>query len=826
MDSKTIEAIYPLTFLQQQLLLHSLSSKEEDQGFLQVTCKIQGPLKFELFKESWQAVVALHGAFRTSLHWEDLQKPVQAVHKHAEIQWQYLDLSQEKDQQQQIEQFLQTDKKLGLNFLKAPISRCALIKLAESEHLLVWSCHHLLFDGWSGKVALEHVLESYDALFQNKPHQPVKIPNYQSYVNWLSKLEEGKARKFWTEYLENFEKHTLLSQTGHESNKRFHFKERRLVIAESSFSALAKSLKNHRVTLSTFINNAWGLLLGKLSESQDVVFGTTVSGRSSGFPYIENMIGLFMNVLPVRVTINPELTFAQFMKRHQQKQLEAFEFQYIDQGTINTWIETSSNQQLYDSLVLTQNFMSGEIEGAQLTLTELKGKVTSTQTLTIITEPGQNLEITLRYNPEIVNPLLIEWISISLKDMVSMWIDDDQLTVEELQHKLEPPPSSTQLAARMHPSKDLSYESTDSNYIPPSNSLELELTKIWEELIGLYPIGVDDNFFEVGGDSFKALQLISKVGHQLNKQLSPTTLIQYPTIRSMVNSWKSESSSQEFPSLVPIRARGSKPPLFVIHGGGGHVFFYYPMVKHMDQDQPVFALQPVGLFGESEMHHSIKDMAKYYLETIKSVVPSGSFSILSTCLSDPICIEINNEMRKQGQAPLAMVIVDSSPLHLIPRKRSRANLQTRISRFKKRYQQSASKALKKIFVGRYNKAVQPIKHKFTDLSIKYGSNQHARNLLEIQKNLRKLYTTYKWEKFDGKVTLIKTQLNRSWDEEIWGLLAKGGVKVISMSGSHYSRFEEPYVITMAQGLQKELDELQHKKSVEKTKDTSIDQSIQ
>jgi uncharacterized protein YueI len=111
-------------------------------------------------------------------------------------------------------------------------------------------------------------------------------------------------------------------------------------------------------------------------------------------------------------------------------------------------------------------------------------------------------------------------------------------------------------------------------------------------------------------------------------------------------------------------------------------------------------------------------------------------------------------------------------------------------------------------MGRISKRLKPIGKKWDDAKVKFGTDKQARNLLDLQNHLKKLYLNYKWKKFQGRVTFIKASQNKNWDEEVWQNLAEHGVKVIRIPGGHYDRFEEPYVIHMAKSIQKELDRVQ------------------
>ena len=133
-------------------------------------------------------------------------------------------------------------------------------------------------------------------------------------------------------------------------------------------------------------------------------------------------------------------------------------------------------------------------------------------------------------------------------------------------------------------------------------------------------------------------------------------------------------------------------------------------------------------------------------------------------------------------------------------------METRIKRFKERFDQSPYRAIHKIFMGRLHKKLKPIQEKWDYVNVRFGLDSQARNLLLMQEHLNKLYTEYNWQKFEGKVTFIKTSQNKNWNADVWENLAQGGVKVVETEGNHYTIFEEPEAQGLAAKVQQCLNE--------------------
>src|SRR5688572_5247673 len=159
-----VEAIYPLNFLQQALLFHSLQ-EGVDQGLLRVKCVLKGNINVEAFQDAWRQIIQRHEVLRTSVHWEKLEKPVQVVHKEVLLPFVVHDLSgiSEAEQTAKFAGLTNANGAESLNLTKAPVLRIMLISMSADNHILLWDCHHILVDGWSASIILQDLLAFYDA---------------------------------------------------------------------------------------------------------------------------------------------------------------------------------------------------------------------------------------------------------------------------------------------------------------------------------------------------------------------------------------------------------------------------------------------------------------------------------------------------------------------------------------------------------------------------------------------------------------------------------------------------------------------------------------
>lgn len=516
MSKTKIESIYPLSFMQQILLAHNLYTTN-DQGFLQLHCILNGKLDFPLFEQAWQETIQLHPALRTSVHWEDIEKPVQIIHPQSVMSCSHedwRDLS-EVDQDTKYKEYLKADKDRGLELSKAPVSRIILIKMSNTKHVLLWSCHHILLDGWSSAIILKDVFAYYDALCKGENYVPETTPSYRSYLGWLKRKDPAAAETFWKDSLNEYKRPSLVSSvvTSSNGNDAKFDNHVFLVSAEKTHQILA-FLRQQRITLNNFMLAIWGTVLGSICGSDDVVFGTTVSGRSGAFPGIDRMAGLFMNVLPVRLKLNPEQRIGEWLKSIQTKQVNSSGFEFINLDQINSWTNWPGHLPLFDSLVVVENYPWSKLAGGDIFVEEFKGAITTTYPMNLIIKPGEQLGIVLRYDSRKIPNDLLPWFEEQLTSLFEALGDARIELVEDMLALIQESPIAPLNKSLKSHTNLYNYRVEDpdkvSNYVAPKNELELQLAKIWEEVFGRHPIGVHDNFFNLGGDSILIVQIISR----------------------------------------------------------------------------------------------------------------------------------------------------------------------------------------------------------------------------------------------------------------------------------------------------------------------------
>jgi len=355
-----LEDIYPLSPMQQGLLFHSFTEPNSETYCSQFTCTLEGNLDISALKQSWQLVMSRHAIFRTAFVWENLEQPLQIVCQTVDLPWYQYDWQTFSSQQQQhIESLLQADRSQGFVLNDPPVMRLTLIKLSHETYQLIWSCHHILLDGWSTALVLNEVLQGYHGIADNQPPSFSPTASYRDYISWLQQQNLSQAKHFWQQILKDFTAPNPIPIGVSEKPKKQNqpaYDIQKSQLSTTTTTKLNSILKSNQLTLNTAILGAWALLLNHCNGQEDIVFGTTSSGRSSQLMGIESMVGLFINTLPVRVNVENEAYLIPWLQQLQDQQIEAREYEYTPLAKIHQWSDITRGNPLFNSLVVFENY--------------------------------------------------------------------------------------------------------------------------------------------------------------------------------------------------------------------------------------------------------------------------------------------------------------------------------------------------------------------------------------------------------------------------------------------------------------------------------------
>ena len=343
---------------------------------------------------------------------------------------------------------------------------------------------------------------------------------------------------------------------------------------------------------------------------------------------------------------------------------------------------------------------------------------------------------------------------------------------------------------------------TDSNkYVEPKDTLELQLTKIWEKVLGVSPIGIRDNFFELGGHSLLALRLFGYIEKLTGRKLALSTLFNSPTIEELAVILKNEGWKSPFKSLVAVKPGGSKLPFFSVPPAAGTALHYQVLLKYIPEDQPIYVLESIGLDGKEPPHTDLKEMAAFYVKEIMTLQPEGPYLLGGRCFGGRVVFEMAQQLRKLGQKVGLLAIFDTwppftaPPPSYVPKERDTKHFVSRTLHHLKTgelwtvaYRYSKNKFLK---------AKWRVQNKLEYIC----SNSRKRLFKEIMLIHFKAQDNYIATQYPGKITLIECGTFKDEYREGWRNLAGGGLESHHIAGTnHKSIIREPHLKLFAEKL--------------------------
>ncbi|QWF85966.1 non-ribosomal peptide synthetase [Amycolatopsis sp. CA-230715] len=421
-DGRRVEDLYPLTPMQNGMLFHSLAADGDDVYLGHFSVVLDGVDDPQRLAEAWQRVADRTPVLRTAVVWEDVPEPVQVVYREARLPVTHLDWRKLTETEQREETALRWERRgeTEVDLGAAPLLRLTFARLTDTSVRVFWSSHHLLLDGWSFSHVLSDVFEQYAAPGGVKAEPR---PPYRDYVAWLAEQDEEAAEKYWRQVVSGIRAPTGLPfdrrpvrTHGARSSEAL-----RWALDAGETRALEQFARAERVTVNTIVQGAWALLLARCSGEDDVCFGSTVSGRPVDLPGADDIIGLFINTLPVRTIVDDHAEVPSWLRGLQAAQAEARQYGSVSLAQLQGWSEVPRDTGLFDSIVVFENFPYDEDAAARhgLSVREFTGDEHTNYPLTLAAALEAELRFELGYDPELFDASTVSRIAGHLRTLIT-----------------------------------------------------------------------------------------------------------------------------------------------------------------------------------------------------------------------------------------------------------------------------------------------------------------------------------------------------------------------------------------------------------------------
>ncbi len=439
MKTENIEDIYELSPIQKGILFQSLYEPELGVYFFQVSIALRGQINIVAFEQAWQRIVAEHTALRTGFYWEDIDKPLQVVYRQVKVpfeqhDWREIDPA---EQDRRFKSFLESDRKQGFDLSQGCLMRLTLIRLADQSYQFIWSHHFIILDGWSAPLIFKNFIEFYVGFCQGQevPLTP-SIP-YRNYIAWLQRQDLFKAEAFWREALNKVQ--TPTSLTNLETNNLFsqeeRYEEQKLYLSKPTITDLQSLARQHHLTLSTFFQGAWAILLSRYSCQKNVLYGCTVSGRPVDLEGAESMVGMLINTLPVSVKVDPDQYLLAWLKQLQNQLVEMRQYEYSPLVEIQGWSKVTRGVPMFESILVFENLpidpvlleWQGELEVLDST-----SFYKTNYPLTVAVYPDANFYIGINYDFRRFDVATINGILADFELLLEHFVSDPHVLLKDL----------------------------------------------------------------------------------------------------------------------------------------------------------------------------------------------------------------------------------------------------------------------------------------------------------------------------------------------------------------------------------------------------------
>ncbi|HEX9062541.1 MAG TPA: amino acid adenylation domain-containing protein, partial [Clostridia bacterium] len=401
---ENVKDIYLLSPMQQGMLFHTLLNSKDGTYFEQLSFDICGKLDIDHLEQSFNKLIERHDALRTNFVYEKTKNPVQVVFREKTSKIHYEDISFRTDKAAVIEEIMRKDKENGFDLTRDNLIRMTVLKVNHDNYKVFISFHHIIIDGWCIGVILEEMFKIYEAVNGGKPLDLPDAYPYSGYIKWLDKQNFEEASQYWKGYLEGYEELSTLPKCNNKNvEENYDHEEVRFNIDGSLLSLAERTAANNNVTLNTLLQAVWGILLQKYNNTDDVAFGTVLSGRTPQIAGVERMLGLLINTVPVRVKTSKDESFADLINKIQKNMLECEKYGHYPLYETQSGLQLK--QGLLDHVFIFENYplekyisMFGENHSLGFNINNLNLSEKTNYDFNIELIPGEGLEIKIIYN--------------------------------------------------------------------------------------------------------------------------------------------------------------------------------------------------------------------------------------------------------------------------------------------------------------------------------------------------------------------------------------------------------------------------------------------
>ncbi len=337
----------------------------------------------------------------------------------------------------------------------------------------------------------------------------------------------------------------------------------------------------------------------------------------------------------------------------------------------------------------------------------------------------------------------------------------------------------------------------------PKTPVEEKLISIWSTVLNAPKIGIDDRFFDLGGHSLQAVQIMTRIRREFGVDLPLSALFQSPSVAEMSARLMKVGMGTSWSPLVPFQVLGAKLPFFAIHGGHGEVLFYKALSENLGGDQPFYALRAIGNDYPGMAHQSVGEMARCYVEAIRRVQPKGPYRIGGASFGGIVAFEMAQQLDAAGEEIDRLVLFDAGGFCEFTKPLPLATRCLNLLRYIPQYGIQETWHRLRVRLLRCFMSDSVVEFYRANGTLPQQSSEAITSWEAVWKANLAAADRYVPSEYAGEITLIRARDdgNYLWfdchPDYGWGGYARGGIVGYDVPGTHIGMFQEPYVKELA-----------------------------
>jgi len=776
--------------------------------------RLTGEVSLAHLEDSLRLLVDRHESLRTTFQKEgeeliQIIHPSQSSSQSTDLPVTSLELVTAADREQKLWESIRAEASAPFDLAEGPLFRARLFRLAPKEHVLMLTTHHIIVDGFSQNVIQRDLWAIYEATSKGEiPSLPPLTIQYGDFAHWQEEWLKSDAAnaelEFWKAQLKPPLPVLNFPTDRPPKNRPASRGAMETLLLPADLTRSMKELgQPEGATVFMVMLTGYAALLCRYAEQEEIIIGSPVANRK---PETEGLIGPFASPITLRLNLAGDPTLKELLARVRDVTLDALNHAELPFEVLMDHLNVRSvrgRNPLSQCYFFYQLAFLRPRELDRLTVTPLAdfGLGTHFELQMGLLDRREGLRAQLEYNPDLFDAATIRQVLEDYRKVLELMRDAPEARIHELKVSKRAP-----LACPSEPALK------EDEPRRAANPIERKLQKIWESLLGTSPIGLNQNYFDLGGTSILAVRLFAQITKEFQRKLPLSVLFEAQTIAQLAKVLQTDDASSDWALLVAIQPNGSRPPFFCIHGGGGNVLIYRDLSRHLGSDQPFYGVQAQGLDGERPCLTTIEAMASLYVNEIRRVQPHGPYHLGGYCMGGTVAYEMAQQLKAQGEEVVLLALFDTMNWCNIPSDnawRKIRQLGQRVRFHAKNFLLLNTSEMKKFFdekvkVARSRSTIWKGMMFGRFLVKESGNKAESVVLAEMWQINDRASVVYQAKPYEGVVTdfrPMRQYAKYSPAEGDWSRLALGGHEILTLPVYPAGMLLEPFVKHLADALQ-------------------------